>query len=70
MYLHALLKNLPMRVIHVVSQILVPYVKVGSIKALNRWNMSSQHVTPTIASVLEVAIKVVYVQFVTFYLMA
>jgi hypothetical protein len=55
MYLHALLKNL--RVFHVTSRVLVPYVKVGSTKACNKWNLSSQHVPPTIASFFKVAIK-------------
>lgn len=30
-------------------QILVPYVKVGSIKALDKWDLSSQCVTPIVA---------------------
>jgi hypothetical protein len=34
-----------------------PYVKVISTKALNRWDLSSQHVTSTTTSFLEVPIK-------------
>ena len=32
-------------------------MKVGSTKALNRWDLSSQHVTPTTASFLKVPIN-------------
>ena len=32
-------------------------MKVGSTNALNRWNLSSQHVTPITASFLKVSIK-------------
>ena len=38
-------------------QILVQYVKVRSIKALNRRDLSSQHVTLTTASFLKVPIN-------------
>ena len=67
-HLHALLENLPMWVFQVASQISMPYVKVGSNKPLNRWNLSSQHVTPTTTSFLKVPINVSYLQFFTFYL--
>ena len=39
-------------IFQVAPQILVPYVKVGSAKALNRWDLCSRHGTPT-----KVAIK-------------
>ena len=35
----------------------MPHVKVGSAKALNRWDLSSQHVTPTTISFLKAVIK-------------
>ena len=35
----------------------MPYVKVGSTKASNRWDLGSQHVTPKIAYFLKVPIK-------------
>ena len=57
MHLQGLLKNLPMIFFQVTSQIAMRYVKVGSTKALNSWNLSSQHVTPTTASFLKVPIK-------------
>ena len=48
MHLHVLLDNLPMRVFRLPPQISVSYVKVGSPTTLNRWDLSSQHVTLTI----------------------
>ena len=64
MYLHALPKNLPIRVFQVAAMyfklppcISVPYVKVGSTKALNRWDLNSQHVTMITDSFLKVSIK-------------
>ena len=44
-------------------QISVPYVKVESILALNKWDLSSQHVTPTISSFLKVLKRLSYVRF-------
>ena len=38
-------ENLPMRVSKSPPQFSMPCVKVGSTKALNRWNLSPQHVT-------------------------
>ena len=55
-YLHALFKNLPMRSFQVTSQFFVPSMKVGSTKALNGWDLNSQHVTPTAASFIKVVI--------------
>jgi hypothetical protein len=57
MHLHALLENLPIRVFKSPPQISVPYVKVGSTEALNKWDLNSQHVTPTTTSFLKVPIK-------------
>jgi hypothetical protein len=57
MHLHALLENLPMRICQVTTPNPMSYSKVGSTKALNRWDLSPQHVTLTIASFLEVPIK-------------
>ena len=59
MRLHALLQNLPMRVFfQLPPQISMPYVKVGSTKALNIWDLSSQYVIPTTVYFLIVPIKV------------
>ena len=41
MRLHALLENLLVRVFKSSPQISVPYVKVGSIKALDKWDLNS-----------------------------
>ena len=57
MHLLALLENFSMKVFQVASLESVPYVKVGSTKAMNRWDLSSQHVTPTTTSFLEVPVK-------------
>ena len=49
-------------------QILVPYVKAESAKASNKCDLSSQHVTPTIASFP--LSRLLYLQFFTFSSMA
>jgi hypothetical protein len=48
----------------------MPYVKVGSTEALNRWDLSSQHVTLAIVSFLKVPIKASKHVTFTFYSMA
>ena len=57
MHLHALLKKLPMGVFQVAPHISVPYVKVEITESLNRWDLSSQRVSLTLASFHKVAIK-------------
>jgi hypothetical protein len=53
MHLRALLKDFPMRVFQVASPYSMPYVQVGSTKVLDRWDSSSQDVTPTTTSFLK-----------------
>ena len=50
-------------------QISVPYVKVGTTKAFNKWDLSSQRVTPTIVSFLDMAIKALILVIIAIYLM-
>ena len=58
MYLHAHLKSLPMRVFQVSSlNFRSMCVKVGSTKALNNSDWSSQHVPTITAHFLKVPIK-------------
>jgi hypothetical protein len=42
MYPHAHLENLPMRFFKLPPQFSIPYVRVGSTKAFNRLDLSSQ----------------------------
>ena len=48
----------------------MPYVKIGSTKALNRWDLGSQHLIPIIASSLRCPSRLSYLQLFAFYLMA
>ena len=50
-------QNLPMDFFKLAPHISATYVKVRSIKALNKWDLNSQHVIPTTASFLKVVIK-------------
>ena len=70
MHLHAFLIKIPMRIFKSPPQILVPHMKVGSTKALNRWDLNSQHATPTTTSLCKVPIKPLYLQFIALYSMA
>ena len=62
LHFHALLENLPMTIFKLPPQISIPYVKVGSTKALNRWDLSSHHVTLTIV----LSLKCPYMQIFAF----
>ena len=53
MHLRTLLIDFPMRVFQVPHHISMQYMKVGSTKALNKWELSSQDVTPTTTSFLK-----------------
>jgi hypothetical protein len=57
MYLHTLPKPLSMRVFKPPPNISLPRVEVEGTKALNKWDLSFQRVTPTTVSFIEVAIK-------------
>lgn len=59
MHFHCLLKNLPMKVFQVTSPNFNAIVESWKDQhlELNRWNLSSQHATPTAASFLQVPIK-------------
>lgn len=48
----------------------MPYMKIESPKAINRWDLTSQNVTLIIASFIKLTIKPFILQFVTFYMMA